>query len=106
LNIAREALRRGVSGCDVYVGVIAAAMKEIGALWERNGITVAHEHIASAVVQAVIVQLHLELPMPRIIVGGRVFDALNRPEDIGADEHVKDLRMALRLFSPESMSAS
>lgn len=36
---------------DVGVGVIQPAMYEIGALWQRNRITVAQEHLATAITQ-------------------------------------------------------
>jgi MerR family transcriptional regulator, light-induced transcriptional regulator len=69
-TIAREAVRRpGFAVSDVYMGLIEAAMGEIGELWERNQITVAQEHIATAVVQSVLVELRDELPAPKASQG-------------------------------------
>ncbi len=38
---------------DIYVDVIARAMREIGEMWERNEITIAEEHIASNVIDEI-----------------------------------------------------
>ena len=64
LNIALEALRNGASVPDVYREILQPVQYEIGRLWERNEMTVAREHMATAVTQYVVGQLysHLEIP--------------------------------------------
>jgi MerR family transcriptional regulator, light-induced transcriptional regulator len=58
LNVAREALREGLSIIDLYVDVLQATLFEIGRLWETNRITVAHEHAATAITQFVMAQMY------------------------------------------------
>ena len=49
---------------DVYVGVLQESLYEVGRLWEGNRITVAAEHMATAVVQFVLAQLYPLIPPP------------------------------------------
>lgn len=46
-----ERLKQGYSLADVSVGVVQAAMYDIGRLWQENKITVAQEHLATAISQ-------------------------------------------------------
>ncbi|MBL8114145.1 MAG: cobalamin-dependent protein [Acidobacteria bacterium] len=61
LTVVREALRTGSTITDVYVDVLQPSQYEVGRLWERNEITVATEHVATAVTQSVLAQLYPEL---------------------------------------------
>ncbi len=63
-NIALECVRRGAPVQSVYLEVLQPVQYEIGRLWERNEISVAEEHMATAITQYVIGQLydHLEIP--------------------------------------------
>jgi methanogenic corrinoid protein MtbC1 len=56
--VAREALRAGASLRDLYVDVFQAALYEVGARWEANRLSVAQEHIATAVTQYVMAQVY------------------------------------------------
>jgi methanogenic corrinoid protein MtbC1 len=58
VQIAREALRDGLTLEGLYVDVFQAALYEIGARWESNRLTVAQEHIATAVTQYVMAQIY------------------------------------------------
>jgi methanogenic corrinoid protein MtbC1 len=58
LNLAREFVRQGMSVRDVYLRVLQPAMYEIGRLWESNQISVAREHMATAITQYVLGQLY------------------------------------------------
>jgi methanogenic corrinoid protein MtbC1 len=53
LTIAREALRHGARIQDLYADVFQDALYDVGRLWETNVITVAQEHMATAVTQYV-----------------------------------------------------
>ena len=66
LTVALEALREGAGVADVYLEILQAAMYEVGRRWEANRITVADEHLATAITQWVLAQLYprLELPPP------------------------------------------
>ena len=64
LNIVEEALRAGHSHVDIYVNVFTDALHRVGELWELNKITVAQEHIATAITQYVIATIY-----PRLVPG-------------------------------------
>ena len=61
LGIAREALRVAKHPTDVYVEVFQRSLEEIGRRWQLNRITVAQEHMATAIVQFVLAQLYSSL---------------------------------------------
>ena len=58
-----DVLRAGQAIEDIYVDVIQESLYQIGSLWERNRITVAEEHMATAIVQSVMAQLYAQLPV-------------------------------------------
>jgi methanogenic corrinoid protein MtbC1 len=62
LGIAEEALRTGSHHVDIYVDVIGEALRSVGALWEENRISVAQEHLATAITQYVIAMI-----FPRLV---------------------------------------
>jgi MerR family transcriptional regulator, light-induced transcriptional regulator len=62
LNIVEEALRAGHSHVDIYVNVFTEALHRVGELWELNKISVAQEHIATAITQYTIAAIY-----PRLI---------------------------------------
>jgi MerR family transcriptional regulator, light-induced transcriptional regulator len=57
LNIARQALGDGAPVLDLYADVFQDALYEVGRLWETNAITVAQEHMATAVTQYVMAHI-------------------------------------------------
>jgi methanogenic corrinoid protein MtbC1 len=73
--IARDALARGAPPVDLYVDLFQAALHEIGRRWERNDISVADEHMATAIAQYVLAQIYERLSIPpptkgRLLVAG------------------------------------
>jgi methanogenic corrinoid protein MtbC1 len=52
-RVAREALDGGVSVKSLYADVFRAALYTIGDLWQANQISVATEHLATAITEAV-----------------------------------------------------
>src|SRR6185503_16352030 len=60
---ALEVLREGHAPQDVYVGLFQETLYEIGRLWELNRITVAEEHMATAVAQFVLGEIYPKLPV-------------------------------------------
>ena len=58
VQIAREALRAGMTLRDLYLDVFQPAMYEVGARWEANRLTVAQEHLATAITQFVMAQVY------------------------------------------------
>lgn len=57
-TVAIEAVRAGHALLDVYVDVFEESLYEVGRRWERGDITVAQEHMATAVAQVVLAQLY------------------------------------------------
>ncbi len=75
LNVADEALRAGHAVQDVYVDMFQASLYEVGRLWETNRITVAEEHMATAITQYVVARMYPHLGAPartrgRIVITG------------------------------------
>lgn len=64
LTITRQAVGEGGDAADVYVEILQEAQYEIGRRWESNQITVAREHMATAVCQYVLMRLYDDLPRP------------------------------------------
>lgn len=52
-----SAAERGASLGDVYMDVFQPALREIGRLWQENEISVADEHLATAITQAAMARL-------------------------------------------------
>jgi methanogenic corrinoid protein MtbC1 len=62
VHIAEEALSEAASAADVYIELFSKALWEVGELWERNQISVADEHRATAIAQYVIAQMYSRIP--------------------------------------------
>jgi methanogenic corrinoid protein MtbC1 len=60
LEVAGTVMRNQGVLVDVGISVIQPAMYEIGFLWQRNRITVAQEHMATAITQNVMARLFAE----------------------------------------------
>jgi methanogenic corrinoid protein MtbC1 len=58
VRVAREALRDGLALEALYVDVFQPALYEVGARWEANRLTVAQEHVATAITQYVMAQVY------------------------------------------------
>jgi methanogenic corrinoid protein MtbC1 len=75
LTLVTEALDNGAALLDVYVDLLQSAQFEIGRLWEANVITVAQEHMATAITQYVMAHLYPRADRPatskgKIVVTG------------------------------------
>jgi methanogenic corrinoid protein MtbC1 len=57
-NLALETLKDGHTISDVYIDIFQESQYQIGRLWETNKITVAEEHMATAITQYVIAQVY------------------------------------------------
>jgi methanogenic corrinoid protein MtbC1 len=95
LTIARTALNDGVDIRDLYMEVFQPAMHEIGRLWEVNELTVAQEHLATAITQSVMAQLYAHVfarsPIGRTLVA----------TCIGGELHELGIRMVADFFEIE-----
>lgn len=57
-TLIKDAIAGGVSLRDIYLHVFQPAQHEIGRRWQRNEISVADEHLATAITQAIMSQLY------------------------------------------------
>jgi methanogenic corrinoid protein MtbC1 len=83
--LLHEGVAAGVRVADLYQGVLQPAQYRVGDLWQRNQISVAREHLATAVTESVM--LDLAAAAPRVeSTGVRVLVACIEGElhDIGA----------------------
>lgn len=58
LGIVRDLLHRDVPLKDVYLGLFERSMYQVGELWETNAISVATEHMATAITESAMAVLH------------------------------------------------
>ncbi len=72
VQIAKEALGGGLSLEELYTNVFQTALYEVGARWESNRLTVAQEHVATAVTQYVMAQLYVAPDLRGATLKGRV----------------------------------
>ncbi|EZH64665.1 hypothetical protein DH09_19245 [Bacillaceae bacterium JMAK1] len=79
---------------EVFEQLITPAMYKVGALWEENKISVADEHLATAVVDMIITSLDQKEPqeealpeMGKVLIGG-----------VEAEEHYLGLKMVSSRF--------
>lgn len=69
--VLREGLGAGLTVSQLQVDVIQAAQREIGRLWQQNRISIAQEHMATAISQVVMSRL-FEEGLPEDPVGRKV----------------------------------
>lgn len=60
--VVEDGVERGAGVMDVHDRVISAAQREIGRLWEENTISVAQEHMATAISQLALAHLFQHAP--------------------------------------------
>jgi MerR family transcriptional regulator, light-induced transcriptional regulator len=85
LDIARKAVADPDRLESFYLLIIQPALYEIGMLWERGDISVANEHIASAIVARIMAALRASLPLLPLDKGRAVVSASsNEFHEIGA----------------------
>jgi methanogenic corrinoid protein MtbC1 len=61
LRIVSGALAAGVPVATLYLDLVQAAQYRIGELWQRNTISVAQEHVATAISQIAVAELYRNL---------------------------------------------
>jgi len=68
-GIVLAAHHAGHSLLDLYLKILQPTQYEVGRLWESNKITVAEEHMATAITQSVMAQLYPLLPQEQPCYG-------------------------------------
>jgi methanogenic corrinoid protein MtbC1 len=92
-RVAAGALREGMTTPELYQRVIAPAMHRIGELWARGALTVADEHLATALTNRVLAALR---PPPGEVATSRQGRALLAA--VEGEQHALGLRMAADLL--------
>lgn len=69
LAVAHQALDAGWAPGELYSGLLARTQRRLGELWQANRISVAQEHVASAITQWVAANLYSRLRKPREPIG-------------------------------------
>jgi len=90
-----DGLSRGVSVPDLYLDVIQESQHRIGDLWRENRVSVAQEHLATAIANLAVTSLYSDLPRPPL-TGRRALVACVGGElhDLGARMAADSLEMA------------
>lgn len=63
-KLVLDAVKAGMPARDIYLDVFQTALYEVGRQWEIGQISVAHEHLATAITQTVLATLYHEIPLP------------------------------------------
>jgi len=85
LNIAKESIPTGKFIEQFYLHIIQPVMYEIGMLWERGTVSVAQEHLASAIVSRVMASTSmLEVSPSKLMAKAVITSAPNEFHEIGA----------------------
>jgi MerR family transcriptional regulator, light-induced transcriptional regulator len=92
-RVATGALRQRMTTAELYQRVIAPAMHQIGELWERGALTVADEHLATALTNRILAALR---PPPDGAAAPRPARALLAT--VEGEQHALGLRMAADLL--------
>lgn len=90
-SITRDAVQQGLTVGDIYRDLVIWSQTRLGVLWAGAQITVAQEHMASAVTQAIVARLYPEIRSPR--TAGRVLLA-----GVASERHVLPAQLAADLL--------
>ncbi len=71
-NVIEEAIRNSIDPVRIYTEIFEVALHEVGRLWENAVINVATEHMATALTQALMVNLYSQLPRAEQMRGNAV----------------------------------
>ncbi len=95
LAVVKQGVAAGCDLRDIYLDVFQPAMYEVGRLWEINQLTVAQEHLATAITQSVMAHFYGDLFLRP--PNGRTLIATCT----GAEQHQLGIRMVADFFEME-----
>lgn len=99
-RLVLDAVERGTSVKDIYLGVFQPCQREIGRLWQTNQISVAQEHFCTAATQLV-----MSLLAPRIFAGEKTAGRLVAT-CVSSELHEIGVRMVADFFEMEGWDTS
>ncbi len=86
VTIALETLRSGSGIIEIYTDILQESQYQLGRLWETNKITVAEEHMATAITQFVMAQIYPLIEPPGQVRGKMVITGVEgEMHQIGAN---------------------
>ncbi len=103
LQVCQGALNAGLTLNQLYVEVFQPALYEIGQLWESNRLSIAQEHVATAITRTVMAQVHA-LANSRLSTKRLFMRALNRKiitTCVSGELHDIGIRMVADCFEVE-----
>ena len=95
-QVIDDAREVGIDLSTIYVGVFQPALREIGCLWQQNVISVADEHLATAITQAAMARAYESAFTWRSAVGRTLIAAC-----VDTERHEVGLRMLCDLLDLE-----
>lgn len=101
LAVVEEARAAGLGLPEIYLEVFQPALREIGRLWQENEITVAEEHLATAITQVAMGRLYTDFCMAANRNGRTLLAACAEKE-----RHEVGLRMICDLLELEGWDAT
>ena len=88
VRVIREAMMDDLDVSEIMLTILQPAQLELGRLWERGEISIAHEHYTTA-----ITQLALSLLYPRLLVNRTLLGRSLVATSVGAEAHEVGIRM-------------
>ena len=96
IGVIRDAMLDEVDVADIMLDILAPAQIELGRLWERGEISIAHEHYTTA-----ITQLSLSLLYPRLLLNRTLLGRSLVATSVGSEAHEVGIRMIADLMEQE-----
>ena len=97
-NIIKQAMDNGTSFADASVGIMQPALYEVGRLWQVNQLTVAQEHLATAMTQYILAKAYAQAEFHAPIDRRALFACVE------GNYHSLGLRMVSDAFEVEGWS--
>ncbi len=88
IRVVREAMMADVDASEIMLDILQPAQIELGRLWERGEISIAHEHYTTAVTQ-----LALSLLYPRLLLNRTLLGRSLVATSVGSETHEVGIRM-------------
>jgi methanogenic corrinoid protein MtbC1 len=88
IGIVRDAMLDDMAIADIMLTILQPAQIELGRLWERGEISIAHEHYTTA-----ITQLSLSLLYPRMLVNRTLLGRSMVATSVGSEAHEVGIRI-------------
>jgi methanogenic corrinoid protein MtbC1 len=93
IQVVRDALEAGVDVAGIMLGILQPAQIELGRLWEKGQISIAHEHYTTAVTQLALSLLYPQLLRDRVSLGRNLVATT-----VGSEAHELGIRMVADLL--------